>query len=210
MEAHRRVEFHFAVFHRELRARIEFHDKLRVISLFAACHFHRVGAGQNSGALRCFKCGRGRGRDVRRLQPHRPFHAADPAAAVRRECVHQLPLRIENLQLHFSKNVTLALVVRNHGRIGRIRSGVHRASFHPAAVSRQPLLRGLGLEEHRLLRHHFGSQLAQRRNVVHDPDAAAMRGDDQVRLARVHHNVPHRHHRELMAFVLRPAFSAIR
>ncbi len=177
MQAHGRVEFQFAVFHCEFRARIKFHHKLCAVGLFAARHLHRVGARHNSGALSRFKGCRSRRRNVRRLQPHRPFHAADTPAAVRRERVHQLALRIENFQFHFSKNVTLALIIGNQRRVRRIRSGEHRATFRPATLSGQPLLRWLGLEKHCLLRHDFRSQLPQRGDVVHDPDAAAVRGD---------------------------------
>ena len=106
--------------------------------------------------------------------------------------------------------MALALVISNQRRVRRIGPGIHRASFHPAAIRRQPLLRGLGLEENCPLRHNFGSQLAQRRDVVHDPDSAAMRGDDQIRFARVNHDIPDGHRRKLVAFVLRPVLSAIR
>src|SRR5712692_9536954 len=209
VKTHRRVDFQFAIFDRELSARIEFQDKLRGVSLFAARHLHRVAAGHNSGALRRFKRSRGCGRNVRRLQAHGPLHAADAAAAVWRERVHQLALRIKNFQFHFSKNVTLALVIRNQRRVRRIGAGEHRASFRPAAICRKPLLRGLGLEENCLLRHNFRGQLAQRCDVVHDPDAAAMRGDHQIRFARVHNDVPDGHCGELVALVSCPVFAAI-
>ena len=144
-----------------------------------------------------------------RLKAHGPFRPADASSAVRRERVHGLALRIENLQSHFAKNVSLALVVGNQSRVRRIGSSEHRASFHPAAIRGEPLLRGLGLQENCLLRHDFGSQFTQRRDVIHDPDAAAMRGDYQIRFARVHHDVPDSHHGEFMTFVLRPVFTAI-
>ena len=42
-------------------------------------------------------------------------------------------------------------------------------------------------------RHHLGAQLRQRRDVVHDPDAQAVRADHQVVLAGMHDDVVHRH-----------------
>ena len=144
-----------------------------------------------------------------RLKAHGPLHAADAAAAVRREGIHQLALGIENLQFHFPKNVTLALVVGNQRRIRWIGPGEHCASFRPAAVGGEPLPRRLGLEENSLLRHDFGSQLTQRRDVVHDPDAAAMGCHHQIRFARVHHDVSDSYLGEFVTFVLRPVFTAI-
>ena len=103
----------------------------------------------------------------------------------------------------------LVLVVGNQRRVRRIGPREHRASFYPAAIRGEPLLRGLSLEENCLLRHDFGSQLTQRRDVVHNPDAAAMGGDHKIRFARLHHYVTHGHVGEFVTFIFRPVFTAI-
>ncbi len=67
VQAHRRVEFQFPVFHREFSARVKLQDKLGAVSLFATRHLHGVGAGHNSGALSGFKRSRSGGRNVGRF-----------------------------------------------------------------------------------------------------------------------------------------------
>src|SRR4030088_208659 len=60
-----------------------------------------------------------------------------------------------------------------------------------------------------LLRHQVGAQRAQRRNIVNDPNAAAVSGKDKISLARMNHDVAHRSRRKIRSPVLRPALSAI-
>src|SRR5207302_6887325 len=71
------------------------------------------------------------------------------------------------------------------------------------------LLRGLALQEDSVLRQDLRSQLPQRRDVIHDPNAAAMRGDDQIGLTRMHHNIAHGDVGELATFVLGPLLATI-
>src|SRR2546429_4667460 len=59
------------------------------------------------------------------------------------------------------------------------------------------------------LPHHLRSQLAKRCDVVHDPNAASMSRQHEVRFARMHHDVADGYGWKLMALVLRPVLSAI-
>ena len=52
-------------------------------------------------------------------------------------------------------------------------------------------------------------QRAQRRDVVDDPDAAAMRGENQIVIPRLNRQVANGNGRKMVAFELRPVFSAI-
>src|SRR6266581_1106279 len=83
VNAHRRVEFQFAVLRSEFGARIESHHKLCGIALRAARHLHCVGAGENSGAQRGLERRGRRGGNTRRLEAHGQIHTTDAAPAVR-------------------------------------------------------------------------------------------------------------------------------
>ena len=68
---------------------------------------------------------------------------------------------------------------------------------------------GLPWNENGVLGHDFGSEFAQRRDVVNDPDAAAVRGDDQRRFAGLNGDVAHRDVGKFVALVLRPLLAAV-
>ena len=61
----------------------------------------------------------------------------------------------------------------------------------------------------RVFRQRVRRQRAQRRDVVDDPDAAAVRGDDQVVVARMNRQVANRDVRQIAALVLRPLRAAV-
>ena len=63
------------------------------------------------------------------------------------------------------------------------------------------------LEQVRLGLLHVRRHLLQRRDVVHDPEAAAVRGRDEVALARMHLQVVHGDRRQV---VVQPAPASAR
>ena len=64
-------------------------------------------------------------------------------------------------------------------------------------------------DERRLLRQQLRAQGAQRRDVVDDPDAAAVRGDDEVVVARLDDEVAHGDRGELVALEAGPGLAAV-
>ena len=132
--------------------------------------------------------------------------AVDAAALARRDRVDDLARRVEHLELERAEEVARALVVRDHGAARRVRRrrtlaspsaqppdalhallhGPRRAGTPPPAASTSRVER------------------AQRRDVVDDPDAAAVRGEHQIVVARLHREIAHRDGREVAALELRP------
>ena len=105
--------------------------------------------------------------------------------------------------------MALFLIISDDSGVGRIRPGIHGAPIRPATACFQPLLRGLGGKESGFLPHDLGGQLTKRSDVVHDPDAPAVRGKHEVRFAGMYHDVADGHAGKLMAFVLSPVVSAV-
>ena len=60
-------------------------------------------------------------------------------------------------------------------------------------------------QERGFLAESRGRQRAQRREVVDDPDAAAVRREHEVVIARLDRDVAHRDRREVAALELRPS-----
>ena len=63
--------------------------------------------------------------------------------------------------------------------------------------------------ERHVLRQHVVRERAQRRQVVDDPDAASVRRQHQIAVARMDLEISHRHARELAAAELRPVPAAV-
>ena len=102
-----------------------------------------------------------------------------------------------------------ALVIRNHGVVGRIRSHERRVAVRPPAARLQPLHRGPGRKERGGAREHRGRERAQRRDVVDDPNAAAVRGDHEIVVARMDREIAHRHRGQVPTLVARPLLAAV-
>src|SRR5438105_1428548 len=86
--------------------------------------------------------------------------------------------------------MALFLIISDDSGVRRIRPGIHGAPIRPATACFQPLLRGLGGKESGFLPHDLGGQLTKRSDVVHDPDAPAVRGKHEVRFAGLFNDVP--------------------
>src|SRR5580765_311151 len=209
VELHGRIEFQFAVIDVEFGSRVKFHHQLSGVGLCAAGHFHGVSAGQNARTLGSFKRRSGGGRNARRFEAHRPLDTADAATAIGGQRIHHLALSIRDFEFHFSKNVAFALIVGNQRGVRRVRSGECGASLGPTAVGLKPLLSGLGLQEDGVLLHDVGRKFAQRADVVNDPNATAVRCENQIGLAWMDDDIANRDGGQFVSFVLRPVAAAI-
>src|SRR5207237_2486380 len=88
-------------------------------------------------------------------------------------------------------------------------TGVRIIAFGPAAESLQILYgRRYGKERSRGVQRRR-IEGAPRRDVVDDPDAAAMRREHEVRRPRMDDEIAHGHGRKVAALVLRPAAAAV-
>jgi len=88
--------------------------------------------------------------------------------------------------------VPAPLIVGNDGIAGRIRAHVHRVAVGPATARLQALRCRTAREERDRAGEHLGRQRPERRDVVHDPDPAAVRGDHEVVVAGVNGQIAHR------------------
>src|ERR1700730_2528585 len=101
------------------------------------------------------------------------------------------------------------LIVRDHGRVRRIVADEYRVAIRPAAVGFKALLHWSRGNEGDFLRQELVRQAAPRRDVVNNPDAAAVRGQNEIVLARLNREVAHCYCRKMIAFELRPGFAAV-
>ncbi len=101
------------------------------------------------------------------------------------------------------------LVVGDDRAAHRVLPDEGGVALRPAARPLHPLLHRPARQEGHLAPQHLRRERAQRREVVHDPDAAAVRGDDQVVLARMDQQIPHRDAGEVAALELRPALARV-
>src|ERR1051326_2400465 len=203
------VELRLAVSRRVRRARVGDDLKLCGVNLLVIGHLHGVLTGQHARAEgRSERRARG-GRDARRLKTHRPRRAAQAAPLAARNRAEQFSVGVEDFNLQVAEDVTAALVVSYHGLVGRVVAGELRVAGVPAAAAGDALHRGTPLNEENVFRESFGREHSQRRDVVNDPDAAPVRGNDEVVVARVYGEVAHGDVRHVAALVLRPLPTAV-
>src|SRR5438045_7861578 len=105
--------------------------------------------------------------------------------------------------------MTRPLIIGDDRGVRRIVTDKYRVPVRPTAVAFNPLLDRPGGNECNFLRSYIICQATERDDVVDDPNAAAMSGEDQIVLARLNRQIADRHRREMVAFELGPAFSAI-
>jgi hypothetical protein len=105
--------------------------------------------------------------------------------------------------------MTLALVIIDHGSVRRIIANKNRVAIRPSAAPFDSLLHRTRRNERNFLLHQIRRQRAQRRDVVNNPDAAAVRGENQIVVARVNCQIANCNGRKMVALKLRPAFSAV-
>src|ERR1043166_1807732 len=105
--------------------------------------------------------------------------------------------------------MTLTLIVIDHRSVGWVIANEHCASVRPAAAAFDPFLDWSRRNEGNLLRHDLRRQRAPRRDVIDDPNTAAVRRQNEIILTRMNREIAHRNSREPIAFELRPIFSAV-
>src|SRR5215471_14258761 len=103
----------------------------------------------------------------------------------------------------------LALIIVDHGSVRRILANKNCIAVCPTALALDALLDGPRRNERNILLQQIRRQRTQRRDVVHYPDAAAMRGENQVIVPRMNRQVANGNSRKMVALELRPALSAI-
>src|SRR4029077_8499719 len=105
--------------------------------------------------------------------------------------------------------VPLALIIVDHGGIRRILANENRVAIGPSTLTLDALLDRPRRNERNILLQQIRSQRTQRRDVVYYPDPTAMRGENQIVVPRLNRQVANGNGRKMVAFKLRPAFSAI-
>ena len=140
---------------------------------------------------------------------HGPHDAIQAAAGAGRQLVDHRSARVEHLDLQLAEQVPGALVVGDDRAVLRVVAHERRGAVGPAPLRLDALLRGACRHEGGVLRGKLRRQLTQRRDVVHDPDAAAVRGDHEVAVARLHGEIAHRDGGQMPAPVLRPVRAAV-
>src|SRR4030095_1503694 len=102
-----------------------------------------------------------------------------------------------------------ALIIVDHGSVRRIVANKNRVAIGPPALALDALLDRTRRNEGNILLQQIRSQRTQRRDVVYYPDPAAMRGENQIVVPRMNRQVANGNGWKMVAFELRPAFSAI-
>ena len=148
-----------------------------------------VDAGEHARALRRAVGERRGARHPRRRHPHRPGHPVHAAPLRRRHAVDQLAGRVEDLELERADEVARALIPGDHRPRGRVLADELGVALHPAAGALHPLLHGPPGQERDRPREHPRGERAERREVVEDPDAAAVRAENEILRLRMHEDV---------------------
>src|SRR5438477_1483436 len=102
------------------------------------------------------------------------------------------------------------LVVSNDSGVWRIIANKYGVAVGPATTAFNALLlhwsrRNKGC----LLRKKLRGERAPRRNIINNPDPAAMRGQNKIVFTGLNREIAHRHRRKPTTFELRPSLSAI-
>ena len=103
----------------------------------------------------------------------------------------------------------LPLVVIDHGGVRRILANKNRVAIGPSALALDALLDRPRRNERNILLQQIRSQRAQRRDVINNPDPAAMRRKNQIVVPRLNRQVANGNGRKMVALELRPAFSSV-
>src|SRR6185503_12797186 len=82
-------------------------------------------------------------------------------------------------------------------------------TINPSAKRADALNGRARFHESDIFRQHFGCEATQWCDVVDDPDAAAMRGNYEIVVARMDGEVAHRNRRHVSAFVSGPVRATI-
>src|SRR5947207_10112034 len=101
------------------------------------------------------------------------------------------------------------LVVSNDSGVWRIIANKYGVSVGPATAAFNALLHWSRRNKGCLPRKKLRGERAPRRNIINNPDPAAMRGQNKIVFTALNREIAHRHRREPTTFELRPSLSAI-
>src|SRR5204862_2952351 len=119
------------------------------------------------------------GRDPRRLFTHTPDDAIQSRTLARRQLIHQPARSIQYLYLELAEKMAGPLVVSDYSGLRRIVADKRGGAVRPPAASFDALLNRSRGNKARFLLQQISGERAQRRNVIDNPDAAAMRPEDE-------------------------------
>src|SRR6476469_1698550 len=105
--------------------------------------------------------------------------------------------------------MTRLLVIGDDRGVRRIVPDKHGVTIRPATVTLNTLLDGPRRNKAHLLRQKLWGQSPPWRNVINDPDAAAVCGQDEIVIARLDCQITYRYRRKPATFELRPVLPAI-
>ena len=103
----------------------------------------------------------------------------------------------------------LPLVVIDHRGVRRIVANKNGVPIGPAALAFDALLHRARRNKRDVLLQQIRSQRAQRRDVINNPDAAAVGRQNKLVVARLNRQVAYGNGGEMVAFKLRPAISSV-
>src|SRR5436190_13067799 len=101
------------------------------------------------------------------------------------------------------------LVVSNDSGVWRIIANKYGVAVGPATAAFNALLYWSRRNKGCLLRKKLRGERAPRRNIIDNPDPAAMRGQNKIVFTGLNREIAHRHRRKPTTFELRPSLSAI-
>src|SRR6476620_12696101 len=101
------------------------------------------------------------------------------------------------------------LVVGDDRGVGRIVPDEYGVTIRLATVTLNTLLDGTRRNKARVLGEKLRRQSPPGRNVINDPDAATVCGQDKIVIARLERQITYRYRRKPATFELRPVLPAI-
>src|SRR6516165_10267376 len=101
----------------------------------------------------------------------------------------------------------LTLIIVDHGRVGRILANKNGVAIGPSTLALDALLHWSRRNKSNILLQQIWSQRAQRRDVIHYPNPAAMGSENQIVIAWLNRQIANCNSRKMVALKLCPAFS---
>src|SRR5207248_2972588 len=105
--------------------------------------------------------------------------------------------------------MTCSLVVSDDRSVWRVIAYKGRIAIGPSPAAFNPLLHGACRNKSGFLRQKIWCQGAQRRDVIHNPYAATVRGQNEIVFARLNCQIADRYGRKVITLELCPVFPAV-
>src|SRR6185312_8868391 len=111
---------------------------------------------------------------------------------------------------HSPDHVARLLIISDGRAVGRVLAGVGGIAFGPAALALNSLLHRSPWKQHGAAGESLRAQLAERADIVDDPDSAPVGGQHHVVVALLKRDVAYRQAGgEIVRLELRPALPAV-